>query len=200
VRTRGFTLVEIAASLGFFVVLMGSVAGALVTDTRTASALVVQVDAELGARRALERIIADIRLASAQGEDRNGNGVLDADEDTNENGVLDADWNLADGAKDSGAISFNIRTDEWNSDGSHSASGILTSRVSYLLVKGRLVREQLPIDTSKQVRRTVILKRASGMRFSRQGSIVTVALDVPVAASASANGTRTVATSVRLLN
>jgi type II secretory pathway component PulJ len=200
VRTRGFTLLEITASIGFFVVLMGSVAGALVTDTRTASALVAQVDTELGARRALERIVADIRLASAQGEDSNGNGALDAGEDTNENGVLDADWNLADGAKDSETISFNARADEWDSDGTHLASGIVTARVSYSLVNGQLVREQLSIDNTEPALRTVILQKASGLRFSRQGPIVTVALDVPVPAHASANAKRTLVTSVRLLN
>ena len=197
---RGFTLVELAAAIGFFIVLLGGIASALATDTRTARALVVNVSAETSARRAVERLVSELRMADVKGEDLNEDGVLDTDEDTNLNGVLDADWSLADGATNAAAVSFNLTTDEWHSDGTLSASGIMTSRVTWRILNGRLVREQQPIDASRAVQRSIILDRVSAVRISRSGPIVTVSLDVPVPSDVSRYATKTVTAQVRLLN
>ena len=197
---RGFTLIELAAAIAFFVVLLGGVAAALATDSRTARTLVVNAAAETNARRAVERIASEIRMADMKGEDADEDGVMGATEDTNLNGVLDADWNLADGAVDATNISFNMSVDEWNTDGSLSASGILTSRVSYFVQAGRLIREQQPIDSTQPVLRSVILGNAAGLRISRAGSLVTISLDTTVPYDVSRYTTKTATATVRLLN
>jgi hypothetical protein len=137
-----------------------------------------------------------------EGEDLNQDGTLDAGEDTNENGVLDADWSLEDGAVDQPIVRFNLRTDEYDEWGYRTASGIYSSRVTYLVIDSKLMRESthsLPTGET-ETSRIVLARRVSGLRFTREGKVVTVEIDVRLPDSISAVGTRTISTSVRLLN
>ena len=201
-KKRGFTVLELVAATAVFLALLGGIGAALARDARMSQVLVGHMGPELGARRVLDRLTADLQLASVEGEDLNQNGILDAGEDTNENGVLDADWNLDDGAVDQPIVRFNLRTDEYDEAGYRTASGVYSSRVTYRVVDSKLMREWTrPLPTGgTETMRIALAERVTGIRFTREGKIVTIEVDVRLPEGISAVGTRTISTSVRLLN
>ncbi|MGH7161965.1 MAG: hypothetical protein ACREID_00670, partial [Planctomycetota bacterium] len=163
------------------------------------------VGPELRARRALERIAADLRTAGEWAEDLDRDGALGAGEDLNGNGRLDADWDLEDGATGKATLSFNRRVDETDADGGLLAAGIYSARVTYRLDGGRLLRERDRVVSAGGVpgavtARDVVAAGIDALRFTRRGRLVVVSLDYPVSRGGRETQKETVATSVLLRN
>ncbi|MFI5401953.1 MAG: PilW family protein [Planctomycetota bacterium] len=201
--SRGFTIVEMVIGSAIFLVMFGAAVVALIGDQRAERVLTAQVGPEMRVRDALERLAAELRMAGLRGEDRNDNGQLDDGEDVNENGRLDADWNLADGKLDQAELTFNRRIDFEDHEEGTCASGVYSSPVRYFLEGGALVRIWSKTDhDSGETReiRHVVAAGVSGLRFSRQGTLVTVALDVRLPPRVYKTDKRTITTSIWLRN
>jgi prepilin-type N-terminal cleavage/methylation domain-containing protein len=200
---RGFTIVELVLASTIFLVLFGAATIALIGDQRAERVLTAQIGPEMRARDALERLAAELRMAGLHGEDRNANGELDDGEDVNGNGRLDADWDLADGAVDKPELTFNRRIDIESPDAGTSASGVYSSPVRYALEDGLLVRfwSRTDPETGEPTTiRHVVAAGISGLRFSRTGELVTVAIDVKLPPKVYKTDKRTITTSVWLRN
>lgn len=198
---RGYTLLEVVIAGTLLAILMGAAAVAVSTDTRTHRVLVAQTGAEMRAQKALDRIVAELRTAGEWGEDRDHDGVLDDGEDTNGNGVLDANWNLPDGINDANTISLNRRIDDMVA-GEIVASGIYSRRITYRLDKTSLVREWDRTGPGGKTRTlvAVMAEGVTGLRFSRKGPLVTVEVDVRVPEDVYVKGKRTYSSRVWLRN
>jgi len=198
---RGLTILEVTISAFVLLLVVMISSTAVARDQGTYRSLTSGLGCEMRARHALERIVADLRLAGEWGEDANRNSVLDDGEDLNGNDVLDAHWNLADGTAGQPTISLNRRMDE-RLDGELKASGIYSGRISYSLQGDRLVREQVAVlpDGSTRVDRAEIASRISTLRFSRQGRLVGVELALRVPVGQYAPGERAQAATVWLRN
>lgn len=200
---RGFTIVEMVLGSAIFLVFFAAATIALIGDQRAERVLTAQIGPEMRARDALERLAAELRMAGLRGEDRNDNGELDEGEDVNGNGRLDADWNLADGTVNQADLTFNRRIDMQNTEEGTGASGVYSSPVRYLLDGGSLVRiwSRTDPDTGgTQEVRHVVAAGISGLRFTRRGTVVTVALDVRLPKRVYKDETRTITTSIWLRN
>jgi len=200
---RGFTIVEMVLASTILIVLFGAAAVAMIGDQRAERVLTAQIGPEMRARDALERLATELRMAGVHGEDRNANGVMDEGEDVNVNGRLDADWNLADGTFNQAELTFNRRIDFENVEEGTSASGVYSSPVRYLLDGQSLVRiwSRTDPDTGEtQEIRHVVASGIVGLRFSRTGDIVTVALDVRLPPRVYKTDKRTISTSIWLRN
>ncbi len=128
---RGLTLVEIAISSAIAAGLM--ILGVQLANGTSKSATSAYRRTTISVRvaEAADQVTRDLQVAGIAGEDRNANGVLDADEDSNNSGTLEADWSLADGAAAS-SITFNRVERRW----------IWSSPVTYEVRNGVLVRLQ----------------------------------------------------------
>ncbi len=202
-RDRGFTIVEMVLSSAIFLVMFGAAVIALIGDQRAERVLTAQIGPEMRARDALERLSAELRMAGVRGEDRNDNGQMDDGEDVNENGRFDSDWNLADGTIDQVDLKFNRRIDFEDHEEGTCASGVYSSPVRYFLDRGVLVRvwSRTDDDTgeTRDVRQ-VVASGITGLRFSRQGDVVTVALDLRLPPRVYKDEKRTISTSIWLRN
>lgn len=198
---RGVTILELAISVFVLLLLVMISSAALIRDRSTYRTLTEGLGSELRARDALERIASDLRLAGEWGEDANRNAVLDDGEDLNGNGILDAHWNLADGAESQNTVSLNRRMDE-RLDGEIKASGIYSGRISYTLEGDRLIREHVAVrpDGSTHLDRAEIASRISALRFSREGRLIEVGLDLRLPAEVYAPGVRSYTATVWLRN
>ena len=176
---RGFTILEMSIAAAMLSMIFGAAAVAISGDKQTHRALVAQTGAEMRGQLALEKIAAELRLAGEWGEDRNHDGQLDEGEDTNGNGVLDANWSLVDGAKDADVLTFNTRIDD-RVEGETAVSGIYSRKITYRLEEGGLIREwaRTDLDEEVEVLRSVVATGLSALRFSRKGSLVTYTSEV----------------------
>jgi hypothetical protein len=81
------------------------------------------------------------------------------------------------------------------------AAGVYSRRVTYRVDGTDLVREwEHETEGGVETRRTVIARKIGGLRFTRQGLLVTVSLDVLLPKQAYAPGLRTLTTRVWLRN
>jgi len=202
VRERGFTALEILVATVLFAVLLAGVSSALATDSQTSRLLLAHFGPEMRLGSALERICTDLRMAGEWGEDRNHDGAMQDGEDTNGNGILDADWSLADGTAGQSSITFNRRLDLTDADGNLMVSGIFSRAVTYRISGTDLVREwrrTLPGGGVLPIRSTVA-SDVLALRFSRVGQLVTVELEVRLPESISRTGQRTATERVWLRN
>jgi len=203
VRERGFTIVEMVLASAMFIVIFGAATVALIGDQRAERVLTAQIGPEMRARDALERLATELRMAGLRGEDRNDNGELDDGEDVNGNGRLDADWSLADGATDVHELTFNRRIDVENSEAGTAASGIYSGPVKYELDKETLVRTWTRTDPDtgnvQQVRH-VVAAGITGLHISREGTLVTVSMDLKLPPRVYKTEKRTISTTVWLRN
>lgn len=202
-RDRGFTIVEMVLGSAIFLVMFGAAVVALIGDQRAERVLTAQIGPEMRARDALERLSAELRMAGVRGEDRNDNGEMDEGEDVNGNGRLDSDWNLADGTIDQADLTFNRRIDFEDAEAGTRASGVYSSPVRYRLERERLVRVWSRTDPDTGETREVhhvVASGVCGLRFSRKGSLVTVALDLRLPPRVYKTEKRTITTSIALRN
>ena len=114
---RAFSIIEVMVSTVLLFALIAASASAIARDTSAHRALTAQLGPELRAQYALERIATELRMAGEFAEDRDEGNDLDDGEDTNGNGVLDSDWNVPDGATNLNRIEFNRRVDLQDDDG-----------------------------------------------------------------------------------
>ncbi|MGH7163757.1 MAG: PilW family protein [Planctomycetota bacterium] len=205
-KQRGFTVLELLVSTVIFVILMGSVALAISGDVQTHRVLVAHMGPELRARNAVERIASDLRMSSEWAEDRNQNGQFEAaEEDTNRNGVFDSNWSLGHVEPwlvNQPSLTFNRRIDETGAGGELLASGIYSRPVTYRVDGTDLVREwqRTGPDDEVQTLRSVIASGVLAIRFSREGPLVSVDVDVALPAAISRTGRRTLTTRIWLRN
>ncbi|MDH3591998.1 MAG: prepilin-type N-terminal cleavage/methylation domain-containing protein, partial [Planctomycetota bacterium] len=89
-KARGFTILEVLIASSLFAVMFGIAVTAVAQDSSTHRTLDAHFGPELRSRKALEFMTTELRMAGIRGEDRNGNGILDANEDVNENLEFDA--------------------------------------------------------------------------------------------------------------
>ena len=89
---RGFSIVELAMAIVIGGVIVSVLALSLKTGKNASTSLHAGLDLSESTRSCLRRIAEELRTASRQGEDANGNSTLDTGEDKNANGRLDADW------------------------------------------------------------------------------------------------------------
>ena len=200
---RGFTILEVAVAGALFAVVLGTAVASVSMDTGVQRVLTADLGPEMRANSALERIASELRMASTRGEDRNGNGVMDKGEDINENGYFDADWDLADGAKDRPELTLNRRMDIRFADGDRKASGVYSRSVTFRLEGDRLVRYAHRTNLAggeDSTFVTVIAQGISGLRFSRDGSLVTVSIDAKLPAKIYKTDRRTFTTRIALRN
>jgi Tfp pilus assembly protein PilW len=203
VRQRGFTIVEMALGSMILLAIFGAAAVALIGDRRAERVLTAQIGPEMRARDALERLAAELRMAGLRGEDRNDNGELDDGEDINDNGRLDADWSLEDGAADRPELTFNRRIDIENHEEGTCASGVYSSPVRYLLESESLVRIWTRTDPETgEARETrhVVAAGITALRFTREGTLVTVAMDLKLPPRVYRTEKRTITTTIWLRN
>lgn len=201
-RQRGFTLIELALAATLFAAILGSVAAAVSGDTQASRVILMHMGPELKGQRALEAIASELRMAGEWGEDLDHDGVWDEGEDANGNGSFDADWNLPDGAVNQDNIAFNRRIDEFAEDGSVLTTGIYSRPVKYRLEGEALIREWRATreDGSVEIRKSAIATKVGGLRFSRQGQLVRIELDVLLPENVYKTDRRTVRTIVWLRN
>ena len=194
---RGFTVLELTVSAALLAVIMGTVALSISGDTATHRALTRPVLPLMRGHRVIERIGAELRMASEWGEDRDRDGVMDALEDTNDNGTLDADWNLPDGTAQ-GTLSFNRRIDLRDGAGNVISTGLHSRRITYRKVGGEVIREWQVTTAggAVQTKRAVMARGVTAVTFSRNGAIITVAIEVALSKEA----THTFTTRTRLRN
>ncbi|MCK6459019.1 MAG: prepilin-type N-terminal cleavage/methylation domain-containing protein [Planctomycetes bacterium] len=200
---RGFTIVEMVLGSAIFLVLFGAATIALIGDQRAERVLTAQIGPEMRARDAMERLATELRMAGLRGEDRNDNGDLDDGEDVNANGRLDADWSLEDGATDRPELTFNRRIDFESPEEGACASGVYSSPVRYLLENESLVRYWTRTDpeTGEATElRHIVATGITGLRFTREGTLVTVAMDLKLPPRVYKTGKRTIQTSIWLRN
>jgi len=200
---RGFTIVEMVLGSTIFLVIFGAATVALIGDQRAERVLTAQIGPEMRARDAMERLATELRMAGLRGEDQNDNGELDEGEDVNLNGRLDADWSLEDGAADKPELTFNRRIDLANPEEGTAASGVYSSPVKYLLERESLVRIWTRTDPETgevQQLRHVVAAGITGLRFSREGTLVTVAMDLRLPPRVYKAEKRTIQTSIWLRN
>lgn len=199
---RAFTLLELALAGAILALLLGLAATAVSGDQGLARSAVAPVAAELRAQNSIERIAAELRMASPWAEDQDHDGVLDTDEDTNGNGRLDSDWDLPDGEMRQESLSFNRRIDERDVYGNVLSSGIYSRRVTYRREGDRLVREWDLTDAKggTQTRRAVVARPVAGVYFSRKGSVIRIELEIDQPTAADPAARKVVATNVHLRN
>jgi type II secretory pathway component PulJ len=200
---RGFTIVEMVLGSAIFLMLFAAATIALIGDQRAERVLTAQIGPEMRARDAVERLAAELRMAGLRGEDRNDNGELDDGEDVNVNGRLDADWSLVDGATDEPELTFNRRIDFENPEEDIKVSGVYSSPVRYFRDGESLVRIWTRTDPESgeaQQLRHIVASGICGLRFTRRGTLVTVALDVRLPPRVYKTESRTITTSIWLRN
>jgi type II secretory pathway component PulJ len=182
VSQRGFTVLEVAIASTLFVMTFGTALLAVCQDANAHKALSAHFGPELRARKAMEIMTSELRMAGIRGEDRDGDGILSDTEDINENFEFDANWNLADGAKDQPSLTFNRRIETRMSADEIAPSAVYSRGITYQLEGNHLVRIARRTDAKGDIktRRTVLASGVIGLRFTRSGSVVTVALDVAV--------------------
>ena len=130
-------------------------------------------------QKVLERMGAELRMASEWGEDRDKDGELDPGEDTNGNGVLDADWSLADGVCEK-TLSFNRRIDLRDEYGTVIATGLHSRRITYRLVEDKVIRQwQVTKPGGSVATRTAVMARGiKDVQFCRQGPLIQATVEV----------------------
>lgn len=202
-QVRGFSLLEVALAGAVFVVLFGAAARTMVQDKTATRVVTAQAGPEMRARHALERMASEIRMAAMRCEDRNNNGTLDPDEDVNGNDVLDQDWSLSDGTQDQATLGFNRRVAVLGAEDETVPGTGYTTSIVYSIEGSRLVRTAMQIDegTGDFVpERAVMADGVSGLRFARDGNVVTIAIDVSLPAGAYRHPHRTISERVLLRN
>jgi type II secretory pathway component PulJ len=201
-RQHGFTLVELALAATLLTVILGAVAAAITGDSQTSRVILSHMGPELKGQRALEAIASELRMAGEWGEDLDHDGVWDDGEDANGNGSFDANWNLADGTMNQDNIAFNRRIDEFAEDGTILTTGIYSRPVKYRLDGEALIREWQATkeDGTVEIRKSAIATKVGGLRFSRQGQLVRIELDVLLPENVYKTDRRTVRTMVWLRN
>ena len=178
---RGFTVLEIAFAGAIFALLLGAATTAIATDNTAERVILAEMGPEAKTRRALRKLASELRMAGLSAEDLNANGELDEGEDINENGELDADWNLPDGTKDQATLVFNRRVEIRYKADDIKPSTVYSRKVVYRVVNKEFLREAISTDfvnNKTLVRRVVLAKGVSAVRFSRDGKVITVELDV----------------------
>ncbi|MHC4958784.1 MAG: PulJ/GspJ family protein [Planctomycetota bacterium] len=199
-RNRGFTLIEVVIAGGIFAMLLGTVAVSIHNEGSTHRALVAPITPMMRAQKIMNRLSSELRMASLNGEDRDGDGDHDIGEDTNENGVLDADWSLPDDGC-ANTLTFNRRIDYKDGTG-ELITGHFSRRIQYKLDGDRLVREwDLTDDDGKLVtRRSVLAQGVSRLEFCRKKKVVVVTVDIVIPVRHSKAITKTLSTRVWLRN
>jgi len=199
-RQQGFTLLEVALAGTLFAAMLGAAVLATASDGGAVRLLTRSVGPELRSRQSLERIAAELRMASVRGEDRNANGEMDEGEDINGNDHFDADWNLADGAANQPSLTFNRRVDLRDADGYLDTVGVFSRAVTYEVVDGHLMRIWRATDPKTgavRVNRTVMATGVVAVRFSRTGTVVSVEIEYRLP-SGYARETAVIATAISL--
>jgi len=202
-KQNGFTLLELAISGALFALLFGGVAAVMVEDTITERTVAAQVGPELKARHALDQIVRELRNTGVRGEDRNADGQLDPNEDVDADYAFDSDWNLLDGVMDLANVSFSLRLGSKDTAEDLVAGTLFSQGISYRLELDRLVRLVRRVDPASgaTVSRTeVVAEGVHGLRFSRNGFLITVSLDVALPNGAYRQTYRTLTETVLIRN
>jgi len=135
--------------------------GLMMTGQQAFTASANQAHASGRASSIMERMLAEIRMASIGGEDRDDDddeNDLDI-EDENGNGRIDDDWSLADG-ETATSITFNMML----------AGGRVTDLVRFRFDGDRLWREA----GSDPLRKSLIAEDAEAVTFTRQGARIII--------------------------
>ena len=200
-RERGFSLLEILIATGIFVFVVTAATMAVSQDARSLRVLGGHLGPEMKARAALDRVSAELRMASVWGEDRNHNLSLDDGEDTNDNGSMDSDWSLEEGADPVSFITFNRRMDAVDESGNIVGSGIFSDAVTYRLEGDRLIRLwNVRVGENVVTKRTTLAHGVMDLRFNRTAEIVTISIDVRLPPRIYQTDRRTLSTRVWLRN
>ncbi|MGH7162977.1 MAG: hypothetical protein ACREID_05795, partial [Planctomycetota bacterium] len=199
----GFTVLEVAFAGLFFATLIGATAVAVASDNRVERVLTADLGPEMRAHRALEVIVSDLRMASVNGEDRDADGYMDVAEDVDGDGVLDVPWSLADGATGQTTLMFNRRIDLLDAGGALLASGVFSEPILYSLQGNRIIRNAVvldPVTATARTLRSTVAEGVTGLRFSRTGALVTVAVDLALPPGVYASNVLTMQATARVRN
>jgi len=171
---RGFSILEVTLGATIFIAVSGAVMGLAATGQGLYANSQHHQAAAGRAHALMERIFAELRHASINGEDRPGIDNLDV-EDTNDNGRLDADFSLASGESDSGIV-FNISRGQ----------GLVSDRMEIRFVDNKVWH----IAGSTNPRRSVLARDVRALTFTRQGKriIVNIITNSGVAGDANSPG------------
>jgi hypothetical protein len=156
-------MLELAMSISITATVM--FAAASITKTSVESSAGIGTSSGLSVRscEAANAISKALTNSGLDGEDTNGNRLLDPAEDVNRNGRLDCDFSLANGAS-SGSLTFNAV------DSSYRWS----TPITFSVVNGVLRRTQ---DGSV----LEICRNVSSLTFSRNGDLIDFALTLTAA-------------------
>ena len=160
-RSRGFTFLEVTLAAAIMTVIAGVGLSMMMTGGKLYAAGSSKMSASTRANGVMERILAELRLASIQAEDVNFNndpGDLDS-EDFNGNGRIEDDWSLADGAT-AQEITFNAVR----------GSGTYSKPIRFFFDGKRVMRE-FGADTPD---RATMARDVKALTFTRRGRRVTV--------------------------
>ena len=160
---RGFTVVEIVVASSLMAVISGVGLAMVLTGQKVYAKSSHQMHASTRASGVMERILADIRIASIRGEDVDDDDSIDdlTAEDLNGNGRIDDDWSLADG-ETANSISFNMVT----------SAGLYSDKVSYEF-DGEHLRRHLGSNVAT-MKSTVVSSDVTAVTFTRQGRRIIV--------------------------
>jgi len=161
VRGRGFTFLEVTIAAAIMTVVAGVGLSLIMTGQQAYTSSSNQTYASTRANAIMERMLAEIRMASIGGEDMDGDDDPDDIdfEDVNDNGRIDDDWTLADG-ETAESITFNMML----------AGGRVTDLVRFRFDGDRLWRE----SGSDPLRKSLIAEDAEAVTFTRQGSRIII--------------------------
>jgi type II secretory pathway component PulJ len=98
----GFSIVELTIAAALLSLLLGVVFSSMQATQKASKTVTRGMDGSRVVETAMRRITEELRSATFVGEDVNNNDVLDSGEDRNGNGRLDADW-----AVTANSITFN---------------------------------------------------------------------------------------------
>ena len=201
-KQNGFTLLELAVSGALFMLLFGGVAAVMAEDTATERTVAAQVGPELKARHAMDQIVRELRSSGI----RNAEDVdleSEADGDADADAAFNLNLNLLDGVTDLAELSFSLRLGLKDTAEDLFAGTLFSQGITYRLEADRLVRIVCRVDpeTGATATRTrVVADGVHGLRFSRNGSLITVSLDVALPDGAYRQSYRTLTETVLLRN
>jgi hypothetical protein len=155
------------------------------------------------ARNALDQIVRELRNAGIRGEDRDADGKVTAVEEVNDDYAFDADWNLLDGVRDLAELTFSLRLGLKESAEDLVAGTLFSQGITYRLDADRLLRvvRRLDPESGATFERThVVAAGVHGLRFSRNGYLITVSIDVALPDGAYRQSYRTLTETLLLRN
>ncbi|MEE2887765.1 MAG: prepilin-type N-terminal cleavage/methylation domain-containing protein [Planctomycetota bacterium] len=156
----GFTLIEMLIASAVIPIIFAAIYMMMARISTLQESAGGAITATEKMRNSLRRIADELRTSSTDGEDVNGNGVLDTGEDLNNNGRLEADW-----ATTTSSVTFNRM----------QPNGTFTLPISYR-VRGKQLERVLTIGSNGETRTAILCRSVESFTILSVSNKITVSL------------------------